>query len=203
MIQAIAFYLFAGIVIASGALTILARNPVHSVLWLILAFFNAAGLFLLLGAEFLAALLVIVYVGAVAVLFLFVVMMLDIDFSELRAGFARYLPFSLLLAAVLGAELIFAVGAWNAGLIEPAARAAVPSPHMSNTEALGSVIYTRYAYVFEAAGLVLLVAMIGAIVLTHRQRGGVRRQNIGKQVARRPEDAVRLEKPETGQGVTL
>jgi NADH-quinone oxidoreductase subunit J len=204
VIQAIAFYLFAAIVVASGALTILARNPVHSVLWLILAFFNAAGLFLLLGAEFLAMLLVIVYVGAVAVLFLFVVMMLDIDFSELRAGFARYLPFSLLLAAVLLAELVFAVGAWNAGLIEPAVRAApAAAANVTNTEALGAVLYTRYAYVFEAAGLVLLVAMIGAIVLTHRQRGGVRRQNIGAQVARRPEDAVRLEKPEVGQGVSL
>ena len=205
MIQAIAFYLFASLVIASGALTILARNPVHSVLWLILAFFNAAGLFLLLGAEFLAMLLVIVYVGAVAVLFLFVVMMLDIDFSELRAGFVRYLPFGMLLALVLLAELVFAVGSWNAGLIEPVAHAAPLSAaaDMTNTEALGAVLYTRYAYVFEAAGLVLLVAMIGAIVLTHRQRPGVRRQNIAQQVARRPEDAVRLTKPEVGQGVSL
>ena len=205
MIQAIAFYLFAGLVIASGALTILARNPVHSVLWLILAFFNAAGLFLLLGAEFLAMLLVIVYVGAVAVLFLFVVMMLDIDFSELRAGFVRYLPFGALLAIILFAELALAVGAWNAGLIEPAARAAPVSAaaHLTNTQALGAVLYTRYAYVFEAAGLVLLVAMIGAIVLTHRQRPGVKRQNIGKQVARRPHEAVRLEKPQVGQGISL
>ena len=147
MIQAIAFYLFASLVIASGALTILARNPVHSVLWLILAFFNAAGLFLLLGAEFLAMLLVIVYVGAVAVLFLFVVMMLDIDFSELRAGFVRYLPFGMLLALVLLAELVFAVGSWNAGLIEPVAHAAPLSAaaDMTNTEALGAVLYTRYA----------------------------------------------------------
>ncbi len=205
MIQAIAFYLFASLVIASGALTILARNPVHSVLWLILAFFNAAGLFLLLGAEFLAILLVIVYVGAVAVLFMFVVMMLDIDFSELRAGFARYLPFGLLLAIVLLTELVFAVGAWNAGLIEPTTRAvpAAATAGMTNIEALGAVLYTRYAYIFEAAGLVLLVAMIGAIVLTHRQRGGVRRQDVGKQIARRPEDAIRLAKPEVGQGVSL
>jgi len=205
VIEAIAFYLFAAFVIASAALTILARNPVHSVLWLILAFFNAAGLFLLLGAEFLAMLLVIVYVGAVAVLFLFVVMMLDIDFASLRAGFARYLPFSLLIAAVLLAELVFAVGAWNAGAIEPARRV-VPlaaQADMTNIQALGSVLYTRYAYVFEASGLVLLVAMIGAIVLTHRERSGVRRQNVGQQVARRPEEAVVLKQPEVGGGVSL
>lgn len=205
MIQAFAFYMFATIVIASATLTILARNPVHSVLWLILAFFNAAGLFLLLGAEFLAMLLVIVYVGAVAVLFLFVVMMLDIDFAELRAGFVRYLPFGALVAIVLLAELVFAVGAWNAGAIEPAIRIApvAEMEGLTNTEALGTLLYTRYAFIFEAAGLVLLVAMIGAIVLTHREREGVRRQNVMQQVARRPEEAVRNTKPDVGQGVSL
>ena len=205
MIQAFAFYLFASILIASGALTIFARNPVHSVLWLILAFFNAAGLFLLLGAEFLAAVLVIVYVGAVAVLFLFVVMMLDIDFAELRSGFARYLPFGVLLALILFAELVFAVGAWQFGHIDPVAMTAplAAVPDKPNIEALGSLIYTRYAFVFEAAGLVLLTAMIGAIVLTHRERTGVRRQNIADQVARRPEDSIRKVRPPVGEGVEL
>ena len=205
MIQAIAFYLFATIVIASAALTILARNPVHSVLWLILAFFNAAGLFLLLGAEFLAAVLVIVYVGAVAVLFLFVVMMLDIDFAALRAGFARYLPLGTLLVLVLLAELIFAVGSWQAGSITPGVHGArvVADASLTNTEALGAVLYTRFAFVFEAAGIILLVAMIGAIVLTHRTRSDVRRQSVSDQVARRPEDAVRITQPKSGEGVSL
>ena len=205
MIQAIAFYLFATIVIASAALTILARNPVHSVLWLILAFFNAAGLFLLLGAEFLAAVLVIVYVGAVAVLFLFVVMMLDIDFAALRAGFARYLPLGTLLVLVLLAELIFAIGSWQAGSITPGVHGArvVADASLTNTEALGAVLYTRFAFVFEAAGIILLVAMIGAIVLTHRTRSDVRRQSVSDQVARRPEDAVRITRPKSGEGVSL
>jgi NADH-quinone oxidoreductase subunit J len=205
VIQAFAFYVFASILIASGALTIFARNPVHSVLWLILAFFNAAGLFLLLGAEFLAAVLVIVYVGAVAVLFLFVVMMLDIDFAELRAGLARYLPFGVLLALVLFAELVFAVGAWRFGDIDPVAMTApvAAAPGMTNIEALGSLIYTRYAFIFEAAGLVLLTAMVGAIVLTHRERTGVRRQNIADQVSRRPEDSIRKVSPKVGEGVEL
>ena len=178
MVQAFAFYLFATIVIASGVMTIAARNPVHSVLWLILAFFNAAGLFLLLGAEFIAMLLVIVYVGAVAVLFLFVVMMLDVDFATLRAGFARYLPFGGLLALILLAELVFAVAAWNAGAIQTAAKAAPVDPNIPNIEALGTVLFTRYLYIFEGAGLVLLVAMIGAIVLTHRTRRDIRPQNV-------------------------
>jgi len=205
VIQAIAFYLFATIVIASAALTILARNPVHSVLWLILAFFNAAGLFLLLGAEFLAAVLVIVYVGAVAVLFLFVVMMLDIDFAALRAGFARYLPLGTLLVLVLLAELIFAIGSWQAGSITPGVHGArvVADASLTNTEALGAVLYTRFAFVFEAAGIILLVAMIGAIVLTHRTRSDVRRQSVSDQVARRPEDAVRITRPKSGEGVSL
>jgi NADH-quinone oxidoreductase subunit J len=206
VIQALAFYLFAGLAIASAALTIFARNPVHSVLWLILTFFNAAGLFLLLGAEFLAMVLVIVYVGAVAVLFMFVVMMLDIDFAELRAGFARYLPFGVLLAIVLLAELLFAVSAWQLGAITPPAVTAtrtVAAAGLSNTQALGTLLYTRYMLIFEAAGLVLLTALIGAIVLTHRQRGGVKRQNISRQVARRPQDATVNRKPGIGQGVEL
>jgi NADH-quinone oxidoreductase subunit J len=202
MIQAAAFYLFATIVIASGVMTILARNPVHSVLWLILAFFNAAGLFLILGAEFIAMLLVIVYVGAVAVLFLFVVMMLDVDFAELRAGVAKYWPFATILAIVLLAEIAFALAAWNAGSIT-AARAAPTASDVPNIEALGRVLYTRYLYIFEAAGLILLVAMIGAIVLTHRTRSGLRPQNVSHQIRRRPEDAVINRQPGVGQGVEL
>ena len=203
MIQTIAFYLFATLVIASATLTILARNPVHSVLWLILAFFNAAGLMILVGAEFIAMLLVIVYVGAVAVLFLFVVMMLDIDFAELRAGFAQYLPFGVLLVIVLAAEMIFAVGAWRAGGVDMAARVAPAPAEVPNIEALGVLIYTRYLYIFEGAGLVLLVALIGAVVLTHRTRGGVKAQNVTAQNMRRPEDATRNVRPAIGQGVEL
>jgi NADH-quinone oxidoreductase subunit J len=204
VIQAFAFYLFATIVIASGVMTIASRNPVHSVLWLILAFFNAAGLMLIVGAEFIAMLLVIVYVGAVAVLFLFVVMMLDVDFAELRAGFAKYLPFGGLLALVLLAEIVFAVAAWNAGGIETAAKAAPIDPNMPNIQALGTILYTRYLYIFEAAGLVLLVAMIGAIVLTHRKRSDLRPQNVSEQNRRRPEDAVRIVTDQAvGEGVRL
>jgi NADH-quinone oxidoreductase subunit J len=203
VIQTFVFYLFATIVIASGVMTIGSRNPVHSVLWLILAFFNAAGLFLLLGAEFLAFLLIIVYVGAVAVLFLFVVMMLDVDFAQLRGGFARYAPFGLLLALVLLGEIIFAIAAYHAGPLAIGARAAPTPANISNIEALGNLLYTRYVFIFEAAGLVLLVAMIGAIVLTHRTRKDLRPQNVGDQVRRRPEDAVRMTTPELGQGVEL
>ncbi|OHC91582.1 MAG: NADH:ubiquinone oxidoreductase subunit J [Sphingomonadales bacterium GWF1_63_6] len=203
MIHVLAFYLFAILVVCSGALTILSRNPVHSVLWLILAFFNAAGLMILIGAEFIAMLLVIVYVGAVAVLFLFVVMMLDIDFAELRAGFVSYLPFGLLIALVLLAEIILGIGLWSAGPIELAQRAAPTDPNISNIKAVGMLLYTRYIFLFEAAGLVLLVAMIGAIVLTHRARGGVKGQNIAKQNRRRPQDAVRNINQPTGQGVEL
>ncbi|MFD1105721.1 NADH-quinone oxidoreductase subunit J [Sphingobium olei] len=203
MIHVLAFYLFAILVVSSGALTILSRNPVHSVLWLILAFFNAAGLMVLLGAEFIAMLLVIVYVGAVAVLFLFVVMMLDIDFAELRAGFVDYLPFGLLIALVLLAEIVLGIGLWSAGPIELAQRAAPANPELSNIQAIGGLLYTRYIFLFEAAGIVLLVAMIGAIVLTHRARGGVRPQNIAKQNRRRPEDAVRNVNQPVGQGVEL
>lgn len=203
MIHVLAFYLFAILVVSSGALTILSRNPVHSVLWLILAFFNAAGLMVLLGAEFIAMLLVIVYVGAVAVLFLFVVMMLDIDFAELRAGFVSYLPFGLLIALVLLAEIILGIGLWSVGPIELAQRAAPTAPDVSNVKAVGTLLYTRYIFLFEAAGIVLLVAMIGAIVLTHRTRGGTKGQNIGKQNRRRPQDAVRNINQPTGQGVEL
>jgi NADH-quinone oxidoreductase subunit J len=203
MIGAFAFYLFATLVIASGVMTIMSRNPVHSVLWLILAFFNAAGLFLILGAEFIAMLLVIVYVGAVAVLFLFVVMMLDVDFASLRAGVARYWPFGLGLALILFAEIFFAVMAWNSGNLSGAVRGAPTAQGIPNIEALGRVLYTRYLYIFEAAGLVLLVAMIGAIVLTHRTRSGLRPQRVSDQVRRRPEDAVVNMHPAVGEGVNL
>ncbi len=203
MIHVLAFYLFAILVVCSGALTILSRNPVHSVLWLILAFFNAAGLMILLGAEFIAMLLVIVYLGAVAVLFLFVVMMLDIDFAELRAGFVSYLPFGLLIALVLLAEIVLGIGLWSAGPIELAQRAAPTAPDVSNIKAIGTLLYTRYIFLFEAAGIVLLVAMIGAIVLTHRTRGGTKGQNVAKQNRRRPQDAVRNINQPTGQGVEL
>ena len=202
MIQVFVFYLFATLVIASGVMVIGARNPVHSVLWLILAFFNAAGLFVLIGAEFLAFLLVIVYVGAVAVLFLFVVMMLDVDFASLRAGIARYWPLGFLLAIVLLAEIGMAVLAWNAGGIEIAQKAA-PAVDRSNIEALGDLLYSRYLLIFEAAGFVLLVAMVGAIVLTHRKRSDLRPQNVSRQVRRRPHEAVVNMQPPVGQGVEL
>jgi NADH-quinone oxidoreductase subunit J len=203
VIQALSFYLFATLVIASAVLVIVARNPVHSVLWLILAFFNAAGLMLILGAEFIAMLLIIVYVGAVAVLFLFVVMMLNIDFAELRAGLSRYLPIGTLIALILLAEIIFAVGAWNAGAIGSTARIAPTPDGVPNIQAIGSLLYTRYLYVFEGAGLVLLVAMIGAIVLTHRARTGVRGQNVARQNARRPWEAIRNTNPAVGEGVEI
>jgi NADH-quinone oxidoreductase subunit J len=203
LIELLAFYLFAAVLIASAGLTIFARNPVHSVLWLILAFFNGAGLMLIAGAEFIAMLLVIVYVGAVAVLFLFVVMMLDIDFAELRSGFAKYAPFGILLIAVLAAEMIFAVGAWSAGGVAATQRIAPTPDEVPNIEAIGMLIYTRYLYIFEGAGLVLLVAMIGAIVLTHRAPRGVRSQNVTRQIMRRPEDAVRNVNQPVGQGVEL
>jgi NADH-quinone oxidoreductase subunit J len=203
MIAAAAFYVFAAILIASAVMVVTARNPVHSVLFLILGFFNAAALMLIAGAEFLAMILVIVYVGAVAVLFLFVVMMLDVDFAQLRAGFAKYLPFGMLLALVLLAEITFAIAAWNAGGIAVGARAAPTDPNVPNIQALGTVLYTRYLYIFEAAGLVLLVAMIGAIVLTHRKRSDLRPQNVSMQNRRRPEDAVINMNPPVGEGVRL
>jgi NADH-quinone oxidoreductase subunit J len=204
MIQVFAFYLFASIVCLSGLMTITARNPVHSVLWLILAFFNAAGLMLILGAEFIAMLLVIVYVGAVAVLFLFVVMMLDIDFAEMRAGFSKYLPFGLIIGLALLAETVLATMAWQAGDLVLANRAAPVDSAVPNIEAIGLLLYSRYLFAFEAAGLVLLVALIGAIVLTHRERAGSKAQNITRQVMRRPQDAVRVVKDQpVGAGVEL
>jgi len=202
LIALLAFYLFATVMIASAVCVIFARNPVHSVLWLILSFFNAAGLMLLVGAEFIAMLLVIVYVGAVAVLFLFVVMMLDIDFAELRSGFTRNLPFGIILAIVLLAEMVLAISAWKAGPVMSGAapREAAVEP---NIVALGQVLYSRFLYPFEIAGLILLVAMIGAIVLTHRSRGDVRGQKVSKQVDRRPDEAIKLENPTVGEGMKL
>jgi NADH-quinone oxidoreductase subunit J len=193
------FYLFAGVCVASAFMVIAARNPVHSVLYLILAFVNASGLFLLMGAEFLAMILVVVYVGAVAVLFLFVVMMLDVDFAELRQGFLNYLPVGALVGIVFLVELLLVVGAWAIG---PNLPKVLPiSPTMSNTEALGLVLYTKYVYFFQAAGMVLLVAMIGAIVLTLRHKEGVKRQNISDQVARTPATAIEIVKVRPGQGL--
>jgi len=207
MIQAIAFYFFATIVVASAVMVVMARNPVHSVLWLILAFFNAAGLMVLLGAEFIAMLLVIVYVGAVAVLFLFVVMMLDIDFAAMRAGFSRNAPLGLLIAAILLAELLLAVGAYNAGglTLGTADGSAMQAADSSNIEALGALLYGRYIVLFEIAGIILLVAMIGAIVLTFQppKPGARARQDVGKQIRRRPEDATVMKSPEVGQGIEL
>lgn len=203
IIQALAFYLFAGIAVAASVMVIAARNPVHSVFFLILAFFNAAGLFVLMGAEFLAMVLVVVYVGAVAVLFLFVVMMLDINFVELRQGFLQYLPVGGLIGLILLIELALVLGTW---VISPEAStvASVPIPppeQVSNTRALGDVLYTKYIYLFQAAGLVLLVAMIGSIVLTLRQRVGVRRQSIPGQIARTRQQAIELKNVPTRRGV--
>ena len=202
MIAALFFYLFAGICIASAVMVIASKNPVHSVLFLILAFVNAAGLFVLLGAEFLAMILIVVYVGAVAVLFLFVVMMLDVDFAELRQGFQQYLPVGALVGFVMLAELLMVVGGWA---INPNVIKASPIPPVaqtSNTEALGLVLYTKYIYFFQAAGLVLLVAMIGAIVLTLHHRVRVRRQSIAEQVARTPATAIEIKQVRPGQGLS-
>ncbi|HLI14077.1 MAG TPA: NADH-quinone oxidoreductase subunit J [Alphaproteobacteria bacterium] len=203
IVQAIVFYVFAFIIIASGVMVIAARNPVHSVLFLILAFFNAAGLFVLMGAEFLAMILVIVYVGAVAVLFLFVVMMLDINFVELRRGFLQYLPIGALIGIILLAELVVLVGSW---IFAPEVTSAltVPIPALgpvTNTHALGMVLYTKYVYLFQAAGLVLLVAMVGAIVLTLRHREGVRRQRTAQQLARDPKQTIEIRKMPVGGGI--
>ena len=205
MIAALAFYAFAAILIASAVMVVTSRNPVHSVLFLILAFFNAAGLFLLAGAEFLAMILVIVYVGAVAVLFLFVVMMLDIDFAELRAGFVRNFPLGIAIAVILLAEMVLGIGAYRAGALELGTPDGLAAPLVgeSNIESIGALLYSRYLFLFESAGVILLVAMIGAIVLTHRERTGTRTQNISKQNSRRPEDATINMKPEVGKGVQL
>ena len=195
------FYVFAAILVGSAVMVVSSRSPVHSVLFLILAFFNAAGLFILAGAEFLALILVIVYVGAVAVLFLFVVMMLDIDFAGLRQGFLQYMPIGLLVGLVLALELIMVSVGWVVTPEVASASAISIDPSVSNIEALGQVIYTRYVFLFEAAGLILLVAMIGAIVLTLRHKPGVKRQDVGKQVARTPKMAVENVKVKSGQGL--
>ena len=201
MIQALAFYVFAAVTVVAAFMVIAARNPVHSVLYLILAFFNSAALFLLMGAEFIAMILVIVYVGAVAVLFLFVVMMLDINVAELRQGFLKYLPIGAAVGIALFAELLLALGAWSVSPIaSEAARAKVPDK-ITNTQALGQLIYTDYMFLFQAAGMVLLIAMIGAIVLTLRTRPGVRRQKVADQIGRKREEAVVLVKAPVGEGV--
>lgn len=203
MIQALFFYLFAAVTIASAVMVISSRNPVHSVLFLILAFVNAAGLFMLVGAEFLALLLIVVYVGAVAVLFLFVVMMLDVDFVELRQGFMQYLPIGVLVGVIFLAELLMVAGAWVfAPEATATASAPIPDPaQVSNTLALGQLLYTRYVYYFQVAGLVLLVAMIGAIALTLRHRASVRRQDISAQVARTRATAIEVKHVEPGRGL--
>src|SRR3954468_2400607 len=193
--------MFATLTIASAIAVIFARNPVHSVLWLIVAFFNAAGLMLLVGAEFIAMLVVIVYVGAVAVLFLFVVMMLDVDFASLRSGFTRNLPFGIIIALVLLSEIVVALSAWKAG--PTLSGREIPAAKIPNIVALGQLLYSRYLYAFELAGLILLVAMIGAIVLTHRSRGGTRPQKVWKQIGRRPGEAVKNMGPGVGEGMIL
>ncbi len=202
-LQAVAFYLLALVSVAAAFLVITARNPVHSVLYLIAAFFSGAGLFVLMGAEFLAMLLIVVYVGAVAVLFLFVVMMLDVDFVRLREGFAKYLPLGGVVGVILLIEMILVTVA--VAQHGPAAKNALPqaaSPGFSNVETIGRVLYTDYVYLFQAAGLVLLVAMIGAIVLTLRHRPGVRRQNIAKQVARSPKTGMTIVQIKPGEGIS-
>jgi len=203
IIQALTFYVFAAITVGAGCMVVAARNPVHSVLFLILAFFTSAGLFVLMGAEFLAMILVVVYVGAVAVLFLFVVMMLDINFVELREGFLQYLPVGALIGIILLVELLLILGTATVAP-EVTASGLEPTPALAertNTAAIGDVLYTKYIYLFQAAGMILLIAMIGAIVLTHRQRPGVRKQRIADQVARRRDEAVEVKKVQPGQGV--
>ena len=202
IVQAIMFYVFAALAVASGVMVVSSRNPVHSVLFLILAFFNAAGLFVLIGAEFLAMILVIVYVGAVAVLFLFVVMMLDIDFARLRSGFVRYLPIGALIGFILLAELELVIGSWVVapGVPSAAAGSAAGGVALTNTRALGDILYTRYLFAFQAAGLILLVAMVGAIVLTLRHRADVRRQSIAAQLARTRAQTVEVVKVAIGSG---
>jgi len=201
IVQAIMFYVFAALAVASGVLVVSSRNPVHSVLFLIVAFFNAAGLFVLIGAEFLAMILVIVYVGAVAVLFLFVVMMLDIDFADLRSGFVRYLPVGALVGFILLAELVLVIGSWVVAPGMPSLPAsAAGGVALTNTRALGDILYTRYLFAFQAAGLILLVAMIGAIVLTLRHRADVRRQSISVQLARTRAQSVEVIKLPVGSG---
>jgi len=204
ILPALFFYLFAGVCVASAFMVIAAKNPVHSVLFLILAFVSASGLFVLLGAEFLAMILIVVYVGAVAVLFLFVVMMLDVDFAELRQGFLNYLPVGALIGALVLVELLLVVGAWAIGAHVPAA-ITTPIPPLdtaTNTEAIGLVLYTRYIYYFQAAGVVLLVAMVGAIVLTLQHKARVKSQDMVAQVRRTKADAMEVVKVRPGQGLT-
>ena len=201
IVAALFFYLFAGLCVASAFMVIAAKNPVHSVLYLILAFVNAAGLFVMMGAEFLAMILIVVYVGAVAVLFLFVVMMLDVDFAELKQGMLQYLPIGMLIGGIFLAELLLVVGAWAIGPSVPQAIMARIPANIPNTEAIGLVLYTRYVYFFEAAGMILLVAMVVAIVLTLRHKERVRRQDISEQVARTPATAIEVLKVRTGQGL--
>jgi len=203
MIEGLVFYLFAAVTVASGVMVVSSRNPVYSVLWLILAFFNAAGLFLLLGAEFLAMVLVIVYVGAVAVLFLFVVMLLDINYLRLREGFAQYLPMGGLIGVIMAVELLMVYGGWKFADAAPlSVGSRTPDVGaVTNTDALGRLLYTDYAYLFQAAGLVLLVAMIGTIMLTHRTRSGVRKQVIAAQNARTKETSVEIRKVTSGGGI--
>jgi NADH-quinone oxidoreductase subunit J len=201
IIPAVFFYVYAGICLASAVMVIAAKNPVHSVLFLILAFVNAAGLFVLLGAEFLAMILIVVYVGAVAVLFLFVVMMLDVDFAQLRQGFLNYLPIGALIGLIFAVELVLVVFSW-AFAPDVSSAVAVPTPDaITNTEALGRILYTRYIYFFQAAGLVLLVAMIGAIVLTLRHKANIRRQSVAQQVARTRATAIDVRQVRPGQGI--
>ena len=202
MLSALFFYLFAILCVGAAFMVIAVRNPVHAVLFLILAFFNAAGLFVLLGAEFLAMILIVVYVGAVLVLFLFVVMMLDVDFAELKAGFLKYLPVGAAIGLLLLVELILVLGAWVTAP-EIAAQAPMPpASEISNTEAIGLILYTRYVYLFEAAGQILLVAMIGAIVLTLQHKRDVRRQSVAAQIGRTREEAVELVEVESGRGLS-
>ncbi|HRI76311.1 MAG TPA: NADH-quinone oxidoreductase subunit J [Alphaproteobacteria bacterium] len=205
MIEAIFFYAFAAVLLLSAVMVISARNPVHSVLFLILAFFNAAGLFVMLGAEFIAMILVIVYVGAVAVLFLFVVMMLDIDFNELRRGMKQSAPIGALVGGILLGEFVWMYLTWPELAPDMQEKISQPMPHaeaVSNTHALGRILYTDYVYLFQLAGLILLVAMIGAIVLTLRSRPGLRRQSVSAQVSRNPKDVLKVEKISTGSGVS-
>ena len=201
ILPALFFYLFAGVCVASAAMVITSRNPVHSVLYLILAFVNASGLFVLMGAEFLAMILIVVYVGAVAVLFLFVVMMLDVDFAELRQGALQYLPVGVLVGMVFLAELLLVAGGWVIAPGMPQSISAPTPTTITNTEALGRVLYTQYVYYFQAAGVVLLVAMVGAIVLTLRHKPNVKRQNISDQVARTKETAIDIVQVRPGQGI--
>ena len=201
IVQTLVFYVLSAVVVGSGFMVVAARNPVHSVLFLILAFFNSAGLFVLAGAEFLAMILVIVYVGAVAVLFLFVVMMLNINFVQMREGFLQYLPIGAVVGLLLLVELVLVLGSLGTTPDVAGVAPAPPLSDTSNTEALGELLYTRYIYLFQAAGLVLLVAMVGSIVLTHRVRTGVRRQRISAQVARRREESVEIKKVRKGGGI--